>query len=143
MHNYVVLRLAGLLVKHRENVRDGLVPEDYVRHLEYKGQEVALASESNLPIQADAARAGDRPPRRRPWQRESHQERGAAERGSVGVGSQPGNRAGAAKSCLTDFAAATPYAGTAVAAIFRSVHAGMRVMKSRTACTRRATWSFV
>jgi hypothetical protein len=83
MHNYVVLRLAGLLVKHRENVRDGLVPEDYVRHLEYKGQEVALASESNLPIQADAARAGDRPPRRRPWQRESHQERGAAERGSV------------------------------------------------------------
>jgi hypothetical protein len=46
MHNYVVLRLAGFLVKHRENVRDGLVPEDYVRHLEYKGQEVALASES-------------------------------------------------------------------------------------------------
>ena len=46
LHNYVVLRLAGFLVKHRENVRDGLVPEDYVRHLEYKGQEVALASES-------------------------------------------------------------------------------------------------
>jgi hypothetical protein len=46
MHNYVVLRLASFLVKHRENVRDGLVPEDYVRHLEYKGQEVALASES-------------------------------------------------------------------------------------------------
>jgi len=83
MHNYVVLRLAGLLVKHRENVRDGLVPEDYVRHLEYKGQEVALASESNLPIQADAARASDRPSRRRPWQRESHQERGAAQRGAV------------------------------------------------------------
>jgi hypothetical protein len=34
MHNYVVLRMAGFLVKHRENVRDGLVPEDYVRHLE-------------------------------------------------------------------------------------------------------------
>jgi hypothetical protein len=46
MHNYVVLRLASFLVKHRENVRDGLVPEDYVRHLEYKGQEVDLASES-------------------------------------------------------------------------------------------------
>ena len=46
MHNYVVLRLASFLVKHRENVRDGLVPEDYVRHLEYKGQEVALQSES-------------------------------------------------------------------------------------------------
>ena len=46
LHNYVVLRLAGFLVKHRENVRDGLVPEDYVRHLEYKGQAVALASES-------------------------------------------------------------------------------------------------
>ena len=42
----VVPRLAGFPVKHRENVRDGLVPEDYVRHLEYKGQEVALASES-------------------------------------------------------------------------------------------------
>ena len=46
MHNYVVLRLAGFLVKHRENVRDGLVLEDYVRHLEYRGQEVALQSES-------------------------------------------------------------------------------------------------
>jgi hypothetical protein len=39
---HLVLRLAGFLVNHRENVRDGLVPEDYVRHLEYKGQEVAL-----------------------------------------------------------------------------------------------------
>jgi len=46
MHNYVVLRLAGFQVKHREHVRDGLVLEDYVRHLEYNGQEVALASES-------------------------------------------------------------------------------------------------
>jgi hypothetical protein len=27
-------------------VRYGLVPEDYVRHLEYKGQEVVLASET-------------------------------------------------------------------------------------------------
>ncbi|MGB8296599.1 MAG: hypothetical protein WCG85_14320 [Polyangia bacterium] len=33
----MVLRLAGFLVRHRANVRDGLVPEDYVRHLEYKG----------------------------------------------------------------------------------------------------------
>ena len=33
-------------MKHRENVRDGLVPEDYVRHLEYKNQEVALASDT-------------------------------------------------------------------------------------------------
>jgi hypothetical protein len=33
MHNYVVLRPASFLVKHRENVRHGLVPEDYVRHL--------------------------------------------------------------------------------------------------------------
>jgi hypothetical protein len=33
-------------VKDWANVRDGLAPEDYVRHLEYKGQEVALASES-------------------------------------------------------------------------------------------------
>jgi hypothetical protein len=46
LHNYLALRLAGFLVKHRENVRDGIVPEDYVRNLEYKGQKVALESES-------------------------------------------------------------------------------------------------
>jgi hypothetical protein len=46
LHNYVALRLAGFLVKHHENVRDGLVPEDYVRNLQYKGQSVALTSES-------------------------------------------------------------------------------------------------
>jgi hypothetical protein len=46
LHNYLALRLAGFLVKHRENVRDGLVPEDYVRHLEYQGQQVALESDS-------------------------------------------------------------------------------------------------
>jgi hypothetical protein len=46
LHNYAALRLAGFLVKHREHVRDGLVPEDYVRNLEYKGQKVALESES-------------------------------------------------------------------------------------------------
>jgi hypothetical protein len=44
--NYVALRLSSFLVKHHENVRDGLVPEDYVRNLHYKGQEVALTSES-------------------------------------------------------------------------------------------------
>jgi hypothetical protein len=46
LHNYLALRLAGFLVKHRENVRDGLVPEDYVRKLEYQGQQVALESEA-------------------------------------------------------------------------------------------------
>lgn len=46
LHNYAALRLAGFLVRHRENVREGLVPEDYVRNLEYKGQKVALQSES-------------------------------------------------------------------------------------------------
>jgi hypothetical protein len=46
LHNHLAIRLAGFLVKHRENVRDGLVPEDYVRKLEYKGQQVALESES-------------------------------------------------------------------------------------------------
>lgn len=31
-----------------------LVPEDYVRHIEYKGQEVALESENRgLPLRAD------------------------------------------------------------------------------------------
>ncbi len=46
LHNHLALRLAGFLVRHRESVRHGLVPEDYVRRLEYKGQEVALESES-------------------------------------------------------------------------------------------------
>jgi hypothetical protein len=46
LHNYVALRLAAFLVKHHENVRDGLVPEDYVRKLQIKGQEVALQSDS-------------------------------------------------------------------------------------------------
>lgn len=46
LHNYAALRLAGFLVRHREHVRDGLVPEDYVRNLEYKGQKVALQSDS-------------------------------------------------------------------------------------------------
>jgi hypothetical protein len=46
LHNHLALRLAGFLVKHRAHVRDGLVPEDYVRRLEYKGQEVALESQS-------------------------------------------------------------------------------------------------
>ena len=46
LHNFEALRLAAFLVKHRENVRDGLVPEDYVRNVEYKGQKVALESET-------------------------------------------------------------------------------------------------
>ena len=46
LHNYEALRLANFIVKHHENVRDGLVPEDYERHLTYKGQDVALESES-------------------------------------------------------------------------------------------------
>jgi hypothetical protein len=46
LHNYLALRLAGFLIKHREHVRDGLVPEDYVRNLEYQGQKVALESET-------------------------------------------------------------------------------------------------
>ena len=46
LHNYLALRLASFLVRHRENVRDGIVPEDYVRNLEYQGQKVALESES-------------------------------------------------------------------------------------------------
>ncbi len=45
LHNFEALRLAAFLVKHHEHVRDGLVPEDYVRKLSYKGQEVALESD--------------------------------------------------------------------------------------------------
>ncbi len=46
LHNFEALRLAAFLVKHHANVRDGLVPEDYVRHLQYKGQDIALQSDS-------------------------------------------------------------------------------------------------
>jgi hypothetical protein len=46
LHNYVALRVAAFLVKHHENTRDGLVPEDYVRNVEYKGQKIALESET-------------------------------------------------------------------------------------------------
>ena len=46
LHNYLVLRLASFLIKHHPNVRDGLVPEDYVRHLSYKGQQVDLESDT-------------------------------------------------------------------------------------------------
>jgi hypothetical protein len=46
LHNFEAMRLAGFLLKHHENVRDGLVPEDYVRNVEYKGQKVALESET-------------------------------------------------------------------------------------------------
>jgi hypothetical protein len=46
LHNFEALRLSAFLIKHHENVRDGLVPEDYSRKLTYKGQEVALESES-------------------------------------------------------------------------------------------------
>jgi hypothetical protein len=46
LHNYEALRLAAFLVRHHANTRDGLVPEDYERHLQYKGQDIALESES-------------------------------------------------------------------------------------------------
>ena len=46
LHNYEALRLAAFLIKHHANTRDGLVPEDYVRKLQYKGQEVELLSDS-------------------------------------------------------------------------------------------------
>jgi hypothetical protein len=46
LHNFEALRLAAFLVKHHANVRDGLVPEDYVRHLQWKGQDIALQSDS-------------------------------------------------------------------------------------------------
>ncbi len=46
LHNQLALRLASFLVRHREHVRHGLVPEDYVRRLNYQGQEVALESEN-------------------------------------------------------------------------------------------------
>lgn len=44
LHNYEALRLAGFLVRHHDNTRDGLVPEDYERKLEYKGQQISLIS---------------------------------------------------------------------------------------------------
>jgi hypothetical protein len=46
LHNFEALRLAGFLVKHHGHVRDGLVPEDYLRHLKYKGQEIDLQDDT-------------------------------------------------------------------------------------------------
>jgi len=46
LHNHLVLRLSGFVVRHRPHVRHGIVPEDYVRHLEYKGQTVDLADDN-------------------------------------------------------------------------------------------------
>ncbi len=46
LHNHLAIRLTGFLVKHRANSRDGLVHEDYVRKLEYQGQQVALESDA-------------------------------------------------------------------------------------------------
>jgi hypothetical protein len=46
LHNHMVLRLAGFVVRHRPNIRHGIVPEDYVRHLEYKGQQVDLTDDN-------------------------------------------------------------------------------------------------
>jgi len=46
LHNFEALRLTNFIIKHHENTRDGLVPEDYERHLSYNGQDVALESES-------------------------------------------------------------------------------------------------
>ncbi|HET6282403.1 MAG TPA: hypothetical protein VFH73_15665 [Polyangia bacterium] len=46
LHNQLALRLAGFLVRHRAHVRQGLVPEDYVRNLKHEGQEIALTSEN-------------------------------------------------------------------------------------------------
>jgi hypothetical protein len=46
LHNFEALRLSGFLVKHHGHVRDGLVPEDYVRHLKYKGQEIDLQDDT-------------------------------------------------------------------------------------------------
>jgi hypothetical protein len=46
LHNFEALRLAGFLIKHHGHVRDGLVPEDYVRHLKYKGQEIDLQDDT-------------------------------------------------------------------------------------------------
>jgi hypothetical protein len=46
LYNHLALRLAGFLVRHRANIRQGLVPEDYVRHLQYKGQEVDLEDDN-------------------------------------------------------------------------------------------------
>ena len=62
LHNFEALRLSAFLVKHHEHVRDGLVPEDYVRKLDLQGPgSRAREREQGLPLQADAARAGDRP----------------------------------------------------------------------------------
>lgn len=46
LHNHLLLRLGGFLVRHHTHVRNGIVPEDYVRHLVYKGHEVDLKDDN-------------------------------------------------------------------------------------------------
>jgi hypothetical protein len=46
LHNHLALRLSGFVVRHYPNVRHGIVPEDYVRRLQYEGQEVALETDN-------------------------------------------------------------------------------------------------
>ena len=46
LHNPLLLRLAGFVVRHHANIRDGVVPEDYVRHLKYQGHEVDLKDDN-------------------------------------------------------------------------------------------------
>ena len=84
LHNYEALRLTAFLIKHHENVRDGLVPEDYVRKLDVQGPgSRAREREQRLPLQDDAAHPGERPRRRRQRRRQGRQAHGAAGRGSV------------------------------------------------------------
>ena len=84
LHNYEALRLSGFLVRHHENTRDGLVPEDYERKLEYKGQQISLLSEhEGLPLRVHAAHPRHRPRRRRQGQRQVGQEHRAARHHAV------------------------------------------------------------
>ncbi len=84
LHNYEALRLAAFLVKHHGNTRDGFVPEDYVRHLQYKGQDVALRErQQGLPLQAHAAGPRQGPRRRSSRRRQGRQAHGPRGRRSV------------------------------------------------------------
>ena len=84
LHNFEVLRLTGFFVRHHENMRDGLVPEDYVRKLDVQGPAGRPRErEQGLPLRDHAAYPGHRPRRRRQGRRQGRQEHGAARRGSV------------------------------------------------------------
>ena len=130
LHNYLALRLAGFLVKHRENVRDGLVPEDYVRKPRISGPASGARERGQgLPLQADAARARDRARRRRPRRRQGRQALGAPGHGSVAAATSHHLRGSPQPPACHD-----PYSSGSDSVCARSATASGRSAQAAKAC---------